>query len=171
LLNAIGFSQEALKMSTIRRLRQRAACRVAGFPGDAGSDRFNEYFAAGHYECAPVTTPGRARLFSEDDTVALYYFSWLLNDCGWSPRMAGREACLIRQGLQNFPNSKNLSVIVPHIGSAVAAPEGAPHAANPHGHLISGVSIKAVRTYNVGHARAFIAHGFDEECNTYGEED
>jgi hypothetical protein len=159
-------------MNSSRRLRQRAACRVAGFEqGETNPDRFNEYVAAGFYECAPPTTPGRARLFTEEDTVALYFFSWLLNDCDWSPRRAGREACLIRQGLTDFPNSKNLSVLVPHLGSSQIVPDGAPHAADPHGHLIGGCSIKATRTYNVGHARALIAHGFDEEFSLAGEED
>jgi len=145
---------------------------VAGFQqGETNPDRFNEYVAGGFYQCAPTTTPGRARLFTEDDAVALYYFSWLLNDCDWSPRGAGQEACLIRSGLEHFPESKNLTVIISHLGRPHIAPDGAPHAADPHGHIISGSSIKATRTYNVGHARALIAHGFDEEFSQAGEED
>lgn len=158
-------------MSSPRRLRQRAACRVAGFPGEAGSDRFNEYVSAGHFECAPATVPGRARLFTEDDAVALYYFSWLLHECGWAPRQAGREACLIRDGLRTYPDAENLSVIVPHLGSSHIAAPGDAAIADPHNHITGGVSIKATRTYNVGHARALIAHGFDLEFNTAGEED
>ncbi|WP_374322174.1 hypothetical protein [Brevundimonas sp.] len=155
-----------------RRLRQRAACRVAGFQqGETNPDRFNEYVAGGFYQCAPTTTPGRARLFTENDTVALYYFSWLLNDCDWSPRRAGHEACLILEGLRQYPDAVNLSVIVPHLGSPHIAIPGDSAAADPHNHVSGGVSIKATRTYNVGHARALIAHGFDEEFSQAGEED
>lgn len=154
-------------MSPPRRLRQRAACRVAG----ANTDRFNEYVSGGFYDCAPQTSPGRARLFTEDDTIALYYFNWLLSECGWSPRHAGREACLLRDGLRAYPDAENLSVIVPHLGSPHIAKPGDAAIADPHNHVTGGISIKSTRTYNVGHARAFVAHGFDVEFSTAGEED
>ncbi len=154
-------------MSPPRRLRQRAACRVAGY----NPDRLNEYVADGTYPCAPSTIPGRARSFDEDDTVALYYFAWLVNEERWAPQKAAREACLIREGLRSYPDAKNLSVIVSHIGSPHIATPGFEGVANPNGWMTGGVSIKATRTYNVGHARALIAHGFDEEFSTAGEED
>ena len=44
-------------------------------------------------------------------------------------------------------------------------------AADPAGHITGGSSIKATRTYNVEHARALIAHGFDEEFATKDDDE
>ena len=150
-----------------RRLSAKYACRVAGYD----RDRLNQYIADDTYPCAPSTIAGRRRLFTEDDTVALYFFAWLVGECRWSPREAGVEACLIRQGLQVLPDSKNLTVIVPHIGSKHIVGDGDAAAADPAGHITGGSSIKATRTYNVEHARALIAHGFDEEFATKDDDE
>lgn len=150
---------------TVRKLRQKAACRVAGYD----SDRLNEYIADQTYDCAPSTVPGRARLFTEEDTVALYYFAKFV-DKFRRPRDAAREACLIHQGLRQYPDATTLSVIEPHAGSAHIAAPGEAAVSDPHGYTTGGMSIFATRSYNVGHARRFVAHGFDEEFSTAGED-
>jgi hypothetical protein len=79
-----------------RRVRSAIAMRVVNL------DRlkFNEAVANDHYPCAPFTTSGSARLFAEDDLVALYVFARLL-ELNVAPRRAGQLACEFKSHLHS----------------------------------------------------------------------
>jgi hypothetical protein len=64
--------------------------------------KFNEAVADGFYVCAPPADPGAARVFDEDDLIAL--FEWgRLAKMGISARTAGRLACMLRERLRDQP--------------------------------------------------------------------
>ncbi|MEM8793795.1 MAG: hypothetical protein AAGE80_19440 [Pseudomonadota bacterium] len=56
----------------------------------------NEAIHHGHFECAPRTRPGAARVFEVDDVVTLQIFRVLM-DAGLGERAAGTIACMIRE--------------------------------------------------------------------------
>ena len=74
----------------VPKLTTKAACRVARID----RDRLNEHIAAGVYNCAPETIPGRARLFEPNDMIGLWLFRELMDD-GFDARNAGKIACAI----------------------------------------------------------------------------
>lgn len=57
---------------------------------------FNESVANNFYSCAPPTTKGSSRRFTEDDLVGLYIFARLM-DMGMLPRHAGPLACQFKE--------------------------------------------------------------------------
>lgn len=70
------------------RARTKTACEIARID----PQRFNEMIHAGHYNCAPETRPGSARIFDLDQIVALRIFGKLIS-MAVSPDRAGHIAC------------------------------------------------------------------------------
>jgi hypothetical protein len=77
------------------------ACRVVGID----RDRFNEHVAAGRFQCAPATIPGRARLFDPDDMAALWLFRELMDD-GLDAHRAGSIACDVAACAKRNPGAR-----------------------------------------------------------------
>jgi hypothetical protein len=71
------------------------ACKVAGLK----PQRFNEDVAAGSYTCAPKTDAGVARVFDEDDLVALTAYAQLRN-LGLYANVAGAWVALLRLAIR-----------------------------------------------------------------------
>lgn len=74
--------------ATELRTTTRLAMQIAGLD----PLRFNEAVAAGTYQCAPRTVPGKARSFTEVDLIGLYYFARLMEG-GMENAKAGDIAC------------------------------------------------------------------------------
>lgn len=72
------------------RVKTALACDMARLD----RDRFNEAVAAGHYGCAPSTTPGSSRIFLIEDCVALYIYARMIDE-GVPPSRAGGFVCEI----------------------------------------------------------------------------
>lgn len=116
---------------TPNRARARLACKIAG----VDPDRFNEAIHAGHYPCAPETTPGSARIFDIEDMVALMVYGRLL-ERGVPPRNAGQTACGIHSVLREFPGTERVVQFVAAIGATRYSPaEHFDWAATHHGGL------------------------------------
>lgn len=147
----------APKLTTI------AACRAAGL----NRDRFNEYVAAGDFDCAPSTVPGRTRLFTADDMVTLVVFRQLLDD-GVSSRRAGQLACAAGRAAAESPEEEEILVYEPHVGSMWSFPASKAPAITDY---LSGISIKRRIGFNIGHVRRMVEHAIEEELSVIGERD
>ncbi|MEP5732190.1 MAG: hypothetical protein ABJL67_22780 [Sulfitobacter sp.] len=150
------------------KLTTPAACRVARID----RDRFNEEVAAGNFNCAPSTIPGRARLFDPDDMVALWLFRDLLED-GESKRVAGRIACKISQLAREYPEDRTISLVKSYFndGGTAMRTKDVPDPSEWDKILIGGTDIKEVRTFRIGKMRDMIAHATEEERAVIGERD
>ena len=154
-------------MTNTPKLTTLAACRVAGLH----RDRFNEHVAAGHFPCAPDTIPGRARLFSPDDMIALHLFRELLDD-GFNAQRAGRIACEVALAAQLNPEETAISYVENYFSGGSAHPASSVPAAEDWDKVIfSGVDIRKVTTFRIGKLRKLIAHYTDEERSIIGEDD
>jgi len=151
------------------KLTTKAACRIARID----RDRFNEHVAAGHFGCAPDTTPGRARLFDPDDMIALYLFRELMDD-GLNARRAGSIACAVALAARLSPDSKTITYVQDYFGpdsgkafptSAVPAPDTWDTA------TLSGTDVRKSTTFNILKMRALIARYTEEERSIIGEDD
>jgi hypothetical protein len=83
--------------------RYRLAMDIAGM----NPAIFSKIVAGGFYPCAPKTTLGKARLFTEDDVVALFILKHLM-DRGMTPRNAGPLACAFFDMMRTNPNADRL---------------------------------------------------------------
>ncbi len=82
------------------RVTTKLAMRIAGLD----PLRFNEAVAAGVYQCAPRTVPGKARTFTEIDLHGLYFFARLMEG-GMENARAGDIACRLVAFLQENPTA------------------------------------------------------------------
>lgn len=155
-------------MTIVPRLTTVAACRVARI--DRG--RFNEYVASGDYTCAPNTIPGRARLFTPDDMLALVLFKRLIDD-GFTPKRAGSIACAIGEVAKHNPEARAVSYVESYFtGAGDAFPASAvPTPETWDDVIFGGTDIRKVTTFRVGKERDMIAHYTEEERQIIGEED
>lgn len=154
-------------MSFRTKLTTVVACRVAGI--DRG--RFNEHVAAQNYNCAPNTTPGRARLFDPDDVLALRLFSDLLND-GFTPKRAGEIACEVANAARNSPEERTIAYVESFFRGGHALPTSeVPPADLWDGVLFSGTDIRKVTIFRIGKLREIIAHYSAEEASIIGNPD
>ena len=146
----------------VPKLTTALACRVAGI----NRDRFNEFVAAGAFGCAPSTVPGRTRLFSPDDMIALLLFRELMDE-GFDARNAGTIACKVGEAARANPDSRAISYV--H-GSAFPA-DNVPAHREWDDVLFSGREIRKVTTYRIGKLREMIARYTDEEAAIIGDSD
>ncbi|MEA3540537.1 MAG: hypothetical protein U9R77_00270 [Pseudomonadota bacterium] len=149
------------------RLTTKAACRIVGLD----RDRFNEHVAAGNFQCAPATVPGRARLFDPDDMIALYLFKEFLDE-GTDAKTAGAMACEIALCAKLNPDEPTISLVYTYFTRFTAYPTSAvPTPDQWDTVLLSGTDIRKVLTYRIGKLRQMIAHYTEVERNTIGEDD
>lgn len=149
------------------RLTTKAACRVVGLD----RDRFNEHVAAGNFQCAPATIPGRARLFDPDDMIGLWLFKEFLDE-GTDAKTAGVLACEIAQCAKFNPDEPAISLVYSYFSTAHAFPAPTvPEPAKWDEVLFSGTDIRKVLTYRIGKLRQMIAHYTEEQRNIIGEDD
>lgn len=155
-------------MSDIKpRLTTKAACRVVGID----RDRFNEHVAAGNFQCAPATVPGRARLFDPDDMIALWLFKEFLDD-GTDAKTAGALACEIAQCAKLNPDAPTVSLVYSYFPTPHAFPTSTvPDAAEWDEVLFSGTDIRKVLTYRISKLRRMLVHYTEEERSIIGEDD
>lgn len=90
--------------------RFKAATKLACTIAMTNPDRFNEAIHAGFYQCAPQTTPGRARSFDVNDIIALRLYQRFL-DGGMSAKMAGQKACSVREFLRQYPEADQVYIV------------------------------------------------------------
>lgn len=152
----------------VTKLTTAVACRVAGI----NRDRFNEYVAAGQYNCAPKTIPGRARLFSPDDMLTLFLFKRLIDD-GYTVERAGTMACAIGQVAAIYSDERVFSYVEDYFvghGSAHRAKD-VPPPETWDDVLFSGTDIRKVTSFRIGKERELVAHYTAEEVSIIGNPD
>jgi hypothetical protein len=157
-----------MEMTAVPKLTTAAACRVARID----RDRFNEHVAAGRFECAPDTIPGRARLFDPDDMISLWLFRELMDD-GFDAKHAGFIACAVATAARKNPEARAISYVQDYFGSRGHAfpAENVPAFPEWDQVTISGSDIRKVTTFRVGKLREVIAHYTEEERQIIGEND
>ncbi len=141
------------------------ACEIAG----VNADRFNEAVHAGHYPCAPRTTPGKARSFDVNDIITLRLYQRFL-DAGMGAKAAGAKACDIRRFLVEHPQAEQVYVVQPSIGT--------PHyfdyfdTRERHGPYegAGALDIVSVEVWNLYYLRGRIVHEINEHAMTIGRE-
>ena len=143
------------------------ACRVARID----RNRFNEHVAAGNFGCAPATSPGRARLFTPDDMIALWLFRELMDD-GFEARRAGTIACEVAQSARENPDARAISYVqdyFPVRGFAFPADKVPLHGEWDDVVFPAGSDIRKVTTFRIGKLRDVIAHYTAEEAAIIGD--
>lgn len=154
----------------VPKLTTTAACRVARI----NRDRFNEHVAAGHYPCAPKTTPGRARLFDPDDMIGLWLFRELMDD-GLGAKSAGEIACAVAMVARLNPEARAISYVQDYFGDrGFAYPaDDVPHHSewDTNNFCPGGTDARKVTTFRIGKLREMIAHFTEEERSIIGPDD
>lgn len=151
--------------STDYKAATALACEIAR----TNSDRFNEAVAAGHYPCAPHTTPGRRRQFDVDDVIALHLYQRFLDE-GLGAAKAGHKACRVREFLTANPGADQLYIVSPSIGSPYFLPDfDAKQQHTPFEGPHSPDVIK-VEVWNFHYLRGRIVHEINEEAKTVGQD-
>ncbi len=152
-------------MADVPKLTTTRACRVAGMD----RDRLNEHIAAGHFQCAPGTVPGRARLFDPDDMIALRLFREFMDD-GLDAKHAGEIACEIALTARTNPECPAISYVEEYMGRGYAIPsDDVPAPADWGTRTSRGSDIRKVTTYGIGKLRKMIANDTEEERLIIGE--
>ena len=156
-------------MPPIPKLTTKAACRVARID----RDRFNEHVAGGRFPCAPITIPGRARLFTPEDLVPLWLFQELTED-GYDSTTAGRIACEVARVARVNPEAPVIALVwgftAPPTCDAVIA-DHVPAPGEWGTTLFGGGTIRRVDYFNIAKTREFIARAIEEEQAVIGERD
>lgn len=152
----------------VPKLTTAAACRVARL----NRDRFNEHVAAGAFNCAPKTVPGRSRFFDPDDMLTLWLFRELMDD-GFDARFAGAIACSVGEAARQHPEARSISYAQDYFGSRGHAfpADQVPDHSKWDEVVFSGSDIRKVTTFRVGKLREMIAHYTEEEFSVAGEPD
>lgn len=154
-------------MSTVPKLTTIAACRVAGID----RDRFNEHVAAGRFNCAPSTVPGRARLFTPDAMLNLWLFRELMDD-GFDATTAGRIACDVGDVARRNPDIPAISYLFDYVGGGSALDAAAVPPPSDWGSiLIGGAEISKVLVFNIAVKRHLISVRTEEERSIIGPDD
>ena len=115
----------------------------------------------------------RARIFSPDDMLSLWYFRELVED-GYTRESAGRVACAVAEAARRHPESPAISYVESYFGprSGDAFPsDQVPDSSEWDNVTFSGTDIRKVTIFRVSKARALIAHSTVEEISTFGAED
>lgn len=156
-------------MQITPKLTTALACRVARLD----RDRFNEAVATGHFNCAPETTAGRARIFHPEDMIALYLYRELLED-GYRKDRAGRVACAVSEAARQNPDAPAITFVETYFGrnSGDAFPATSVPTADCWGDTtFSGTDIRKATTFNIRKMRNLIAHYTAEEVSVFGLDD
>lgn len=157
-------------MSIVPKLTTKAACRAARLD----RDRLNEHIAAGAYNCAPDTIPGRARLFDPDDMIGLMLFRELMDD-GLDARHAGHIACSVMFAARQAPNAPAISYVQDYFGDRGTAISSGmvPSPSEWETNLFcpGGTDARKVTTFNIAKLRKIIAHRIEEERSIIGADD
>lgn len=143
------------------KLTTVAACRVVNLD----RQRLNEFIANGDYTCAPDTSPGRARLFTEDDLIALFVFAREV-ERGMKPLIAGRLAQNVRETLSERPGAETAKTVGRIVGPHFERTGPTITASSDVGRLIFNVI-----EYNLAGIRKLVAEGVEEERQIIGPED
>lgn len=154
-------------MSIVPKLTTVAACRVARID----RDRFNEHVAAGRFDCAPSTIPGRARVFDPDDMIALWLFRELMED-GLDAATAGSMACRVAECARLNPEAKAISFVQDYfkpVGGRAFPADQVPDQSKWDTVRFSGTDIRKVTTFRIGKLREMIAYYTEEERSVIGE--
>jgi hypothetical protein len=142
-------------MEIVPKLTTTLACRVARID----RDRFNEAVASGHFNCAPETTPGRARIFHPEDMIALWLYRELLDD-GYRKDFAGQMACAVSSAARRNPNAPTITFLQgyfgPGVGEAVTA-DRVPNAETWSQANFDGTDIRKTTTFNIQKLRELIS--------------
>lgn len=156
-------------MAFAPKLTTAAACRVARID----RDRFNEHVAAGTYDCAPETIPGRARLFDPDDMIGLWLFRELMDD-GFNAKRAGLIACAVATSARANPDARAIAYVQDYFGArgfAFPADQVPPLEDWDKVNFPAGSDIRKSTTFRIGKLREMIAHYTEEERSIIGETD
>lgn len=141
------------------------ACELA----QTHPDRFNEAVAAGHYPCAPRTTPGRRRQFDVDDIIALRFYQRFLDE-GLGAAKAGHKACEVRQFLTEHPGADQVYIVIPSVGSAYYLPEFDTKQQHPPFHGPHSLEVIKVEVLNFHYLRGRIVDEINKEAKTVGRD-
>jgi hypothetical protein len=156
------------EMTITPKLTTTAACRVAR----VDRDRFNEDVAAGYFNCAPKTVPGRARLFAPNDMLALCLYREFL-DGGYNKERAGKVACEVARAAHEAPEADVITYVESYgPGDGYAFPASQVLASGSWAaETFLGGTLRAAHTYNVGHMRKLIEQSTEEERSIIGPDD
>lgn len=134
--------------------------------------QFNEAVASGFYRCAPATRKGSARLFAEDDLVALFIFA-RLTEMDMLARRAGPIACEFMAEMRGQRDEDRI-VFIMSVGG---------HSTFLAGSLFDSDHVKKGKCYpgigpvafslsfHIGEIRKHIADAISAERNILGEDD
>ena len=145
------------------RLTTKPACRVAGID----RDRFNEFVAAGDYDCAPATIPGRARLFDANALLSLVLFRQLM-ERGFPAKLAGHIACTVGRAAAENPEADEIVYYQLQVGTAIALRVDSTLNISDQ---VSGLGIAWRMGHNVAWLRRIVEHGIQDEISIIGEDD
>ncbi len=135
--------------------------------------KFNEAVANDCYPCAPPTTQGASRVFSEDDLIVLYVFARLL-ELNVSLRTAGHLACEFKSQMGakgNEGSDRIVYVKSESMGHFFASKNYDPdHEKNDREYRGIGRIVLSIEFY-VSTIRNLITERIEHERNILGAED
>lgn len=143
------------------KARTKLACAIAGID----PARFNELVHFGKYPCAPATVPGAARIFDENDIVALRVYSSLIG-IGMTPEAAGNMACQVLNQIRQNPEAETVSYLKASRGNAHFAAEEVDAAQQYGGFPDKPLWI----SFGIKDHRAFVRDRLNEEASILGDE-
>ena len=131
--------------------RSAVACRIVSLD----RVKFNDAVASGTYPCAPSTTGGSARLFTEEDLLPLFFFA-RLTEFGLPAGKAGSMACEIASRVATSKKRSNHITLSYGVSTNVWAMGEKRHAGL--GRLIFTV------VFHIADVRRIIADGINAEA-------
>lgn len=145
----------------ILKARTKLACKIARID----PARFNEAVHFNKYACAPRTTPGSARIFYQDDIVALMIYG-MLTDMGQSADSAGALACEALSKFRDRPEVETVTWVKSLVGFQHMMVGEIRADVN-----YAGLHEKAIWfTFNVKVFRAHVAECLEHEYSILGED-
>ena len=155
------------------KFRAPAAMRIARMD----RQKFNEAVADGFYVCAPSAVRGTARVFDEDDLIALFYFG-RLTQMNIPSRLAGHLACQVREWLSRVPEEVRGTPAEPRISNLRSiSGMGTTFSGYDPDHHAKGLAypgcgdIALSIEFNVAQVRAFIRSEIAAELEVLGEDE
>ncbi|SDK62501.1 hypothetical protein [Paracoccus chinensis] len=136
------------------KVSSTVAAQIAGI----NKQRFNEAVAAGFYECAPRTAPGKTRMFDVNDVLALNVYRHLTEE-GVIPAKAGPMTCELLHLLRAYPGHDRWLQVKDGFGRTTWIPADQ-FSANSE--FISGVNIVSTRDWRIGDMLPRIIHEMEE---------
>lgn len=143
------------------KARTKLACEIARID----PARFNEAVHFNKYHCAPSTSPGSARVFTEDDIVALMIYRQML-DAGMSSEKAGAYAC---EALARFRDKQEVEV-VSYVVSTTGFAGMFVGAVRPEGKYGAFADKAFSLSFYVNELRAYVRQCLEYERSILGED-